>query len=243
MKSRLRWLKWIAAIALVVVMAAVANLAFNWPVIVPGIAVKEVVIKGELQRIKREIPDALVGRVMKGNFFTVDIGNVQSEFEKLPWVRSASIRRIWPDRLEVTLDEHVPLAHWGSGALLNDHGEIFKAEYEGDLPRFVGPAGSEKEMTSAYLQYQSQLRKVGRRVVEITMSARRAWSVKLDSGMVLALGRSDAQQRLERFVAVDKLIPELKDRRGYVDLRYPNGFAVKLLGRPKNKENVEATTQ
>jgi cell division protein FtsQ len=240
MKSSLRSLKWIAAITLVLIAGWVANQAFNWLGVVPGIAVKEVVIKGELQRIKREVPDALVGQVMKGNFFTVDIRDVQNEFEKLPWVRSASIRRIWPDRLEVTLEEHVPLAHWGSGALLNDRGEIFKAEYEGDLPRFVGPAGSEKEMTAAYLQYQSQLQKIGRRVVEIALSARRAWSVKLDSGMVLALGRSDAQQRLERFVAVDKLIPELKDRRGYLDLRYPSGFAVKLVGQPKNKENVKA---
>jgi cell division protein FtsQ len=241
MKISLRLLKRIAAIALALVAVWVAHLVFNWPLIVSGIAVNEVVIKGELHRIKREVPDVLVGRVMKGNFFTVDIRKVQSEFEKLPWVRSASIRRIWPDRLEITLEEHVPLAHWGSGVLVNDHGEVFNAEYEGDLPRFVGPAGSEKEMTAAYLQYQSQLQKVGRRVVEITMSPRRAWSVKLDSGMVLALGRSDAQQRLERFVTVDKLIPELKDRRGYVDLRYPSGFAVKLLGQPKNKENVKAT--
>jgi cell division protein FtsQ len=241
MKISRRSLKWIAAIALVLAAGWVAHLASNGLAIVPGIAVKEVVIKGDLQRVKREVPDVLVGRVMKGNFFTVDIRDVQSEFEKLPWVRSASIRRIWPDRLEVTLEEHVPLAHWGSGALVNDRGEIFKAEYEGDLPRFVGPAGSEKEMAAAYLQYQSQLQKVGRGVAEITMSARRAWTLKLDSGMVLALGRSDAQQRLERFVAVEKLIPELKDRRGYVDLRYPSGFAVKLLGQPKNKENVKAT--
>jgi cell division protein FtsQ len=241
MKISRRSLKWIAAIALVLAAGWVAHLASNWLAIVPGIAVKEVVIKGDLQRVKREVPDVLVGRVMKGNFFTVDIRDVQSEFEKLPWVRSASIRRIWPDRLEVTLEEHVPLAHWGSGALVNDRGEIFKAEYEGDLPRFVGPAGSEKEMAAAYLQYQSQLQKVGRGVAEITMSARRAWTLKLDSGMVLALGRSDAQQRLERFVAVEKLIPELKDRRGYVDLRYPSGFAVKLLGQPKKKENVKAT--
>jgi len=241
MRIRLRSLKWIAAIALVLAAGWIAQVQLNWLGIVPGIAVKEVLIKGELHRIRREVPDVLVGRVMKGNFFTVDIGDVQSEFEKLPWVRSASIRRSWPDRLEVTLEEHVPLARWGSSGLVNDHGEIFNAEYEGDLPRFVGPAGSEKEMTGAFLLYQSELQKIGRRVAEIAMSARRAWSVKLDSGMVLALGRSDAQQRLERFVAVDKLIPELKDRRGYVDLRYPSGFAVKLLGQLKNKENVKAT--
>jgi cell division protein FtsQ len=241
MKRGRRSLKWIAAITLLVLIGLAAKMALNRVGGWPDFSVKEVVIKGELQRMKQEVPDAVVAQVRKGNFLTVDVRGVQSEFEKLPWVRSASIRRVWPNRLEVMLEEHVPLARWGTSALVNDRGEIFKAEFAGDLPRFVGPEGSEKDMTAAYLQYRNQLQKIGRKVVEIDMSPRRAWSVKLDSGMVLALGRSDAGERLARFVAVDRLLPELKDRRGYVDLRYPNGFAVKLLGQLKNKENVKAT--
>jgi cell division septal protein FtsQ len=58
---------------------------------------------------------------------------------------------------------------------------------------------------------------------------------------VLELGRTDVRERLARFVAVDKLTSELKERRGHVDLRYPNGFALKLLGPAKNKENLKAT--
>ena len=241
MKPSPRSLKWVGAIALVLIIGLGANLALNWAARLPGLAVKGVVVKGELRRVKREGFDVLAARVVKGNFFTLDIHNVQNEFESLPWVRSASVRRVWPDQLEVRLEEHVPLARWGTEALVNEQGELFRAAYSGELPRFIGPEGSEKEMTAAYLQFQRQLREDDRQAVELVMSPRRAWSIKLESGMVLELGRTDMRERLARFVSVDKLMSELKERRGHVDLRYPNGFALKLLGPAKNKENLKAT--
>jgi cell division protein FtsQ len=168
--------------------------------------------------------------VARGSLFIVDIRKVRAELEKLPWVRSASVQRIWPDRLEIALEEHVPLAYWGMEALVDDRGELFKAEFTGELPRFNGPQGSEREMTLAWREFQSALAPIGLKPVEINVSARQAWSVKLDSGLTLQLGRSEIRERLARFVALDRQVPELKERRGYVDLRYPNGFALKLVG-------------
>ena len=52
-----------------------------------------------------------------GNFFAVSPIEVRSALEALPWVRRASVRRVWPDRLEVTLEEHVAFARWGEQAL------------------------------------------------------------------------------------------------------------------------------
>src|SRR5262245_52502484 len=89
-----------------------------WPV-------REVTIQGDLQRtLRSEIEAALVHRV-SGNFFSVDVNEVRNSLERLPWVRSASVRRVWPDRLEATLEEHVALARWGENALVNTHGERF----------------------------------------------------------------------------------------------------------------------
>src|SRR3954470_11884189 len=59
-----------------------------------------------------EIEAAVRGKLL-GNFLGIDLAEVRSVLERLPWVRRASVRRVWPDRLEVTLEEHVPLARWG----------------------------------------------------------------------------------------------------------------------------------
>lgn len=225
-----RPLKWIAAIAVTLLAALGANLALNWAGRLPGIALKTVAFKGTLNHVTPETLDAMVKRVVRGSFFTVDVKAVRSEFEKVAWVRAASVRRVWPDRLEITLEEHVPLARWGTEALVNTHGELFRAEYAGELPRFVGPSGSEREMAEAYRDFRDVLKEVGLTQKEVLLSPRRAWQVKLTNGMQLELGRIDIAKRLARFVAVNKMVPELQERRGRADLRYPNGFALKLVG-------------
>ncbi len=92
------------------------------------------------------------------------------------------------------------------------------------------------------MDFRDVLQEVRLQPTEIVLSARRAWQVKLDNGMLLELGRVDTKQRLTRFVAVAKLIPELSDRRGRADLRYPNGFALKLTGAASTKEMEKIKT-
>ena len=38
---------------------------------------------------------------IEGNFFAVDLAELRARLEQLPWVRQASVRRAWPDRVEV----------------------------------------------------------------------------------------------------------------------------------------------
>ena len=57
----------------------------------------------------------------------------------------------------------------------------------------------------------------------------RAWRMKLDNGLELELGRDEVGPRLDRFVAIWRQeLSRLPYRMEYVDLRYPNGFAVKM---------------
>lgn len=235
-KQNPRTLKWIVAIVVVLAVGIGANLALNWMGSLPGIALRMVSIKGTLKHVEPEALQFVVRRTVQGNFFTADVRAVRAEFENVPWVRAASVRRVWPDRLEVTIEEHAPLARWSTETLVNTHGEIFRADYTGELPRFAGPVGSEKEIAKAYGEYREMLKEISLEPREIALSARRAWQVKLSNGMALELGRVDMRKRLGRFVAVVKQVPELKERRGRADLRYPNGFALKLAGAAANRE-------
>jgi cell division protein FtsQ len=193
---------------------------------------------------------------IKGNFFTTNLDSIRRAFEMVPWVRKASVRREWPDRLIVTLEEHVPLGTWGEdGQILSVHGEVFTAnlaevEEESKLLEFSGPAGSEKEVLAHYLTFCDWFKKIDLAPQTVDYSKRYAWQVTLDNGLTVELGREDngrvLQERLNRLVEV---YPELVSRLGKniesVDLRYPNGLALRTKQEmnPAAKQNGQQKKQ
>lgn len=206
----------------------------QWTVNLPVFPLKEVSVSaidgsGELKHVTRDQIDGAIRGKVRGNFFTVDMEATRAAFRKLPWVCNASVRRIWPQSLEVVLEEHVALARWGSSALVNTHGEVFNAASDDEkLPVFEGPAESSHDMARQYIAFNKLLRPLQQNIEQINLSARRAWRVHLDNGSVLELGREQMETRLGRYVLVhDVSIANLNQQLSYVDLRYPNGFAVR----------------
>jgi cell division protein FtsQ len=211
--------------------AAILALVIAWKLAArqPVFELREVVVGGALAHVTRgDIEDA-ARRALTGNFLTLDPAAVSGSFQKLPWVRKASVRRQWPARLDVTLEEHVPLARWGGDALVNTQGEVFRAGYGGELPVFTGPEGAAREIAIQYRYFRESLATIGETPVRVDVSPRRAWKLKLASGMTLVLGREQVEARLARFVAMhEQTLAPLGRRVDYVDMRYPNGFAVRF---------------
>jgi cell division protein FtsQ len=181
------------------------------------------------QHLTREQVEAAVRGRLAGNFFAVDVATVRAAVEALPWVRRAAVRRVWPDRLEVTVEEHVPLARWGDGELVNTHGERFAGRTDTALPLFVGPPGAEGDVARQYLRFATAVAPLGTALERVVLTPRFAWQLRLANGLHLMLGRDadQADARLRRFVAIYPSV-EKKKQHEYVDLRYPNGFALRL---------------
>jgi len=186
----------------------------------------------------------VVRNEVQGNFFAVDIRRLRQSLEKLAWVRNVSIRREFPYRLAVQLEEHQALARWNNSALVNRQGEVFVVaservmpeaagtprpplygEREQALPGFIGPASDSNEVAQRYAQFSQQLAVLNLQVAQLALSPRHAWQMRLSNGMVLELGSEDMQQRLARFVAVQQSAGKFSAK--YVDLRYRNGFAIR----------------
>jgi cell division protein FtsQ len=219
-----------AANTLFGVAAAMLAYLIVWVAIqLPVFALRHVDVIGDTRHVTRAQVESIVKMGMTGTFFTVDLARMRAGFEKLPWVREVKLRRHWPDRLEVNITEHVALARWGSAALVNTHGEVFQAAYDGKLPVFIGPTGTSKEIAIQYEFFRRNLSAIQARPVVVQLSARRAWQVKLESGPTLQLGRADIEARLARYIAVhERTVGALARRIDYVDLRYSNGFAVRI---------------
>ena len=199
----------------------------------PWFPVREITVLGRLEHTARaDIERAAQGRV-SGNFFAADLGAVRTALEALPWVRQVSARRAWPDRIEVTLEEHVALARWGASGLVNTHGERFAAASAAPLPMFAGPAGTEAEVTRRYRQFSALLAPLGETPERVMLTPRFAWQLRLAGGLHIELGRDSAREpverRLARFVAAHaRTLARIQRPHAYVDLRYPNGFALRI---------------
>lgn len=199
--------------------------ALHWLLLPERFPVTGVELKGTLKHTSAAQIRAALPRSAE-NFFAVDLAEVRASVEKLPWVRRVTVRRVWPGRLEVSLEEHVALARWGDDALVNTHGERFMGKTKEPLPLFTGPGGSAGEVTRRYRRFEEIVAPLGTRVERVVLTQRHAWQLRLGNGMHVMLGRDadQAEQRLKRFVEV---YPKTKAS-DYVDLRYPNGFALRV---------------
>jgi cell division protein FtsQ len=173
------------------------------------------------------------------NFFTMDLKTTRDALERLPWVRKAEVRRRWPAALDVRLEEQEAVAYWmpsdsDTVQLVNAVGTLFSASSDRALPLFTGPQGSAARVLEMYHRLSPLLEPLSRRPVEVLLSERASWQVKLDDGLVLRLGRdverASLDERLARFVRLwPETAQQLKNPAVEVDLRYPGGFAVRLL--------------
>lgn len=183
-----------------------------------------------LHRLTEQEVRALLARYTDSGFLGVDVQDLRDELELNPWVAHATVRRVWPDVLVINIREQQPVARWGDSALLNAAGEVFTPPLRGSetaLPALSGPRGSEALVLSQYAVFAETLSALEMTPASVSLSQRGSWTIAVDSGLVLRLGRDDIMTRLERLVAVYRsgLQDHLADART-IDLRYDNGFSV-----------------
>ena len=213
-------------------LVAVAMLLYAggfWVTHAPVFPISKIRIDGPLKQVTPEQLKFIAEYELAGTFFTLNIDKSRAAFAKLPWVREAQVRREWPDTLEIAISEHVALARWGESGLVDVNGDWFDAASDQVLPVFTGPAGSQKDMVQMYLQLRNDFAGTGLNIIRLSLSARRAWSLEMDNGVHIELGRGDVEKRALRFASNWKAtLAQLPYRMTYVDMRYPNGFAVRM---------------
>jgi len=227
--------------------------------------VEDVQVIGELKFLNKQAIEETVKRSVSGGYFTVDLTAVRDLLQYQPWVRSVSLRRVWPASITVIIEEQVPVAYWNEDGYINEAGEVFKPAAVNttlSLPKLSGPEGQHDNVWKFMNQLYQELALLDYEVTRLKLDDRRAWQLAISSGPVssstsqadieqgieVKLGRYDTQKRLERFIGI---LPSLiasqsgasgsgksaaddgsmfgTDRIELIDMRYPNGFAVKMV--------------
>jgi cell division protein FtsQ len=228
-----------SAVAVVLAVSAAAIGIALWVSQRPHFDLQRIELRGELQHVtSASVRAALAGR-LRGNFFTVPLDETRRLLESVPWVASASVRRVWPDRLQVQLSEHRAMGVWGDGRLLSDHGLLFvanlaEAEIDAPLPEFSGPPAAAADAAAKFRDFSTRLAKAGLTVTAIEVSERRSWALlawTVDGEMTrIELGRETAEsplsERLEHLAtAYPIVVARLGGPPARIDARYPAGFA------------------
>lgn len=190
------------------------------------------------ERVQHELDD-----MNRFNFFTLDLSAIQQKIQSIPWVSSASVRRYWPDTLQIDFDEHVAVARWNDNALLNFQGHVFYAENASDvefnhLPLISGPDALKDDIWHQYNEIQTQLKVIARSVQQLSVSERLSWTVTLDNGLEVRFGREKLEKRLALLVEMyPKYIEPEQQNIMYIDFRYDFGYSIGWKASDGDKQN------
>ena len=215
-----------------------------WAVRHPLFAIAGMTVHGEVTHNNAATLRANVAPRLAGNFFTLDLQQARESFESVPWVRKAIVRRQFPNRLRVQLQEHRAEALWGvesESRMVNNFGEVFEANAgdleQEDLPRLVGPDGTAGDVLAMYHRLKPLFEPLALAIEQVALSGRGGWSVRLDSGATVELGRGNVQEVMERSQRFVRTLTQVTSKYGRrpealvsADLRHADGYAVRLRG-------------
>ena len=212
--------------------------AVMWMMNSPYFPVKLVKIDGDLHHLSATQLQQTAYRHIRGNIFKADLNEARQAFETLPWVAKAEVRRIWPDTVQIRVEERQPVARWEGGGLVDSEGKGFDAPTDENFPVFAGTPGMRKMMVEEFIEFQAILAPTNLKISRMDYSSRSSRELTLENGIRLHLGRADAQDRLRRFVrAWHEILQERAADVQYVDLRYKDGFAVRYKQGAANEDN------
>lgn len=218
----------------VVILGALAGaglIAIQWePRLLP---IRVVTIDGEMRGLSKGALQQTIAAHISGGILTQDLASLQAEVQDLPWIRGASVRRVWPDRIVFTVQEHAAVARWGENGLVTADGIVFRprdGRLPAGLPRLDGADDMAPKVVEHFARWHTRLAELGLIVDGIRRDARGDWSLMLLGGTELYLGTADIETRFARLLAAYPQV-EAIGVPTRIDLRYSNGFAVRWLPR------------
>jgi cell division protein FtsQ len=215
---------------------------------IPLLPIKSIELIGQLRNINSLEVQQAVAQQVRAGFFTVDVNAVKQAAEQLPWAQSVSVRRVWPDQLQIAVTEQQAIARWGDKAVLNAEGKLFYPTAQAmpaNVVQLDGPPGTYAQLFTHYRELQGILTEQGLNIKRLWLTPRRAMQLELDNGIRLVLGKvrstNESSALVARFAeAYGKALAKSTRKIRSVDLRYANGFSVKWA--EKNKTTTSKKT-
>jgi len=192
--------------------------------------VKNVKIESSFIHVSKAQLQQLILPSTRLSFYALNLSQLRRHLLIDPWIASVDISRIWPNTVQIIINEQTPIAQWNNNGLINQAGKIFypkDLQNAAKLPQLFGLASERNLVLSQFTIFKRKLATVGAKMQSLTLSPRNSWTLVLANGTSVDLGRINIEQHLQRLLAVYPILFKNKSHPAIsIDMRYPNGLAV-----------------
>ena len=200
--------------------------------------VSGITVEGDFENLRRTRVETLLSNLVDDPFLQVNLARVKAVLEAEPWVERVSVRRRWPDQLQVRVHEEQPIARWNDSGFLNRYGEIIELEEDqglSGLPQLQASDRDSARMMERYLNLTQILRGSGLQINLLRKDPTGSWRLQLSDGTWVTMGRGRIVEKAQDFIRVfHRHLKQSWEQVDQVDLRYASGLAVAW------KENTDA---
>ena len=216
---------------------------FPWFFSQPNFHLKYLILNissNDVQHVQPEELKTLVIRELNGTALTTDLRAIYTSVLSHPWIKEATVRRIWPNKILVNLSEHNIIGIWADGRFVSQAGELLEfdklqsdsinAEKNCFLVNLDGPNETVANVLKKARMISKKASHVGLQTTGVQLTGQYDWRVFFSNGMKMELGGENLETPLEKrldnfFDSVVWVRKKIKNDLISVDLRYAHGFA------------------
>ncbi len=196
-----------------------------------GFRIASIALAGQRQITREEIL-TIAGVSGRTSLLFLDAADVRERLKTNPWIAEATVLKLYPGRLHITVTEREAFALWqkdGKVSVIAADGTVlepFVAARFAKLPLVVGSGADAKAkeflaMLDGYPEVREQVR------ASILVADRR-WNIKLKSGLDVRLPETNIERAFERMLQLDREKKLLSRDIAALDLRLPDRVTVRL---------------
>jgi cell division protein FtsQ len=195
-----------------------------------GFGIDQVTLKGHRFSYDRDVFDALDLANVR-TFAALDTAAVKARIERLPWIDTAEMTRVYPGRLDIRVTERKPFALWSRADnlyLIDKTGRVLgsvNGETLPNLPRFSGEGAAAGAAT--LLETVARYPAIAGRLAEAERVSERRWRLKLDKDTALELPADNEVAALEEISRDAELANRVAAGRATLDFRGPGRVAIR----------------
>ncbi|MDO8953783.1 MAG: cell division protein FtsQ/DivIB [Gammaproteobacteria bacterium] len=242
----------LVAVGILAIAAVSGDIAlWRWLKQADQFPILSVKVAGHYDYIGAPLLQQTLAPYMSEGLFGIDKKVARKALLQISAVQSASIIRVLPYTVLVTVQERKAVVRWNDGTLMTAKGEFFTpsvAHSADNLPLFVGQQSNQQEMLSQFYQFQKQLAKQGLSISTLWLTDTGSWRLQVTDGAAnnfwIYLGAAKMHDLLDGFLTAYPVMMANATPSTtliYVDLRYHNGFAAKWTLPVKKAKNAPAT--
>jgi cell division protein FtsQ len=196
-----------------------------------GFKIATLAINGRKELSEVAVMDS-AGITANTSLLFLDVTEVREKLESSPWIARATVRKFYPNHLEISIEERQAFALWQKDGKLSviavDGTPLVDVEETAvpRLPLVVGPGAAVRahdflSLIDRYPVLHEQMRAA-------ILVADRRWNLLLKSGLAVRLPEEGVAAALDTLVALDRDKKILSRDITAIDLRLPDRLTVRL---------------